>query len=52
MGSEYIKDGRIMAQSLLGTDKELTEADIQKYAKQLYDRDQKTTYPAACCVKG
>ncbi len=52
MGSEYIKDGRIMAQSLLGTDKELTEADIQKYAKQLYDRDQKQLIQQLAALKG
>ena len=39
MGSRYIKDGRIMAQTLLGKD-EVTEAEIYKYAQQLYDRDQ------------
>jgi hypothetical protein len=39
MGSKYIKEGRIMAQTLLGKD-EVTEAEINKYAQQLYDRDQ------------
>tara|TARA_B100001939_G_scaffold347675_1_gene370071 strand:+ start:33 stop:1505 length:1473 start_codon:yes stop_codon:yes gene_type:complete len=39
MGSRYIKDGRIMAQTLLGKD-EVTEAEIYKYAQQLYDLDQ------------
>lgn len=52
MGSEYIRDGRIMAQSLLGKDEELTEADIQKYAKQLYDRDRKQLIQQLAALKG
>lgn len=52
MGSEYIRDGRIMAQSLLGEDEELTEADIQKYAKQLYDRDRKQLIQQLAALKG
>ena len=40
MGSKYLVNGRIMAQSLLGEDEELTEATIQKYAKQLYELDR------------
>ena len=39
MGSRYMKDGRIMAQTLLGKDK-VTEDEIKKYAQQLYDLDQ------------
>ena len=39
MGSRYMKDGRIMAQTLLGKD-EVTEDEIKKYAQQLYDLDQ------------
>lgn len=40
MGSEYIKQGRIMAQSLLKKGEELTENDIMVQATALYKRDQ------------
>ena len=52
MGSDYINQGRLMAQSLLGKDKELTEDDIQKYAKQLYDRDRKQLIQQLAALKG
>jgi hypothetical protein len=40
MGSDYITQGRIMAQSLLKKGEELTENDIMAQATALYKRDQ------------
>ena len=41
MGSDYIKQGRIMAQSLLKKGEELTENDIMVQATALYERDRR-----------
>ena len=41
MGSDYIKQGRIMAQSLLKKGDELTQNDIMTQATALYERDRR-----------
>ena len=41
MSSDYIRQGRIMAQSLLKEDEELTESAITEQATALYERDRR-----------
>ena len=41
MSSDYIRQGRIMAQSLLKEDEELTESAIMEQATALYERDHR-----------
>ncbi len=40
MGSDYLTQGRILANSLLQEGEELTQADVERAARSLYQRDQ------------
>lgn len=52
MGSDYLTQGRILANSLLQEGEELTQADVERAARSLYQRDQQKYRSQLTALRG
>lgn len=52
MSSEYVRQGRIQAASLLKKDEELTQAMIDREARSLYEMDQRRAISQLAALRG